>query len=207
MAWQPDYVSLAEAKAYVRIPDTADDAEIALAVTVASRAIDLNCDRQFGQLAAVEARLYEPYWDRRRGRWIIPIDDLMTQTGLLIKADLDNDGVYSDSIDAFDVEPHNAAQNNKPWIAIVVKPTSTNKPSSSAANMKVQVTARFGWLTVPSAVKQATLLQASRFLARRDSPYGVAGSPDMGSEVRLLARLDADVAVSVSPYRRWWAAA
>ena len=50
--------------------------------------------------------------------------------------------------------------------------------------------------------QEATLLQASRLAARRDSPFGVAGSPDAGSEMRLLARVDPDVAVALEPYRR-----
>jgi hypothetical protein len=57
-------------------------------------------------------------------------------------------------------------------------------------------------------VEQATLLQASRFHARRFSPYGVAGSPELGSELRLLAKLDADVELALSKAQlvRWWAA-
>ena len=70
----------------------------------------------------------------------------------------------------------------------------------------MKVTARWGWAAVPSTIKQATLLQASRLLARRDAPFGIAGSPDVGSEIRLLARVDPDVAVAVAPYRRWWGA-
>ena len=71
----------------------------------------------------------------------------------------------------------------------------------------LSVTAKFGWPEVPSSIKQATLMQASRFLIRRESPYGVAGSPDAGTEIRLLARLDPDVAVAIRPYYRWWAVA
>jgi hypothetical protein len=51
------------------------------------------------------------------------------------------------------------------------------------------------------------LLQASRLDFRRVAPAGVAGSPETGSEVRLLARVDPDVAVSLKDYIRWWAAA
>jgi len=65
----------------------------------------------------------------------------------------------------------------------------------------------WGWSAVPVPVKEATYLQASRFHSRRDSPYGIAGSPDQGSELRLLSRVDPDVAVSLSDFVRWWAAA
>jgi hypothetical protein len=65
----------------------------------------------------------------------------------------------------------------------------------------------WGWDAVPDAVKEATLLQGSRLDFRRVAPAGVAGSPETGSEVRLLARVDPDVAVSLKDFIRWWAAA
>jgi hypothetical protein len=43
-------------------------------------------------------------------------------------------------------------------------------------------------------------MQASRLLSRRDAPFGIAGSPEMGSEMRLLAKLDPDVDLLVQPY-------
>ena len=48
---------------------------------------------------------------------------------------------------------------------------------------------------VPSSVKLAVLLQASRWVKRREAPFGIAGSPEMGNELRLLAKLDPDVMV------------
>lgn len=47
----------------------------------------------------------------------------------------------------------------------------------------------------PASVKLATMIQGSRWAKRRDSPFGIAGSPEMGNEMRLLARIDPDVAV------------
>jgi hypothetical protein len=72
----------------------------------------------------------------------------------------------------------------------------------------VTISAVWGWDEVPTTVEQATLLQASRFHARRFSPYGVAGSPEAGSEMRLLAKLDPDVELALgrASLVRWWAA-
>jgi hypothetical protein len=64
------------------------------------------------------------------------------------------------------------------------------------------VTAVWGWTAVPTSVKQATLLQASRFHKRRHAPFGVAGSPEMGSEIRLLSRVDPDVSVALRDFNR-----
>lgn len=205
MAWAPDYVTSAELKAFVRIGDTDDDAQVALAVTAASRAIDRATNRQFGQSATAEDRFYTAEWDRKRRRWVVPIDDLMTITGLMVHYDSTDDGTYGDLIDAYQLKPVNAAAVGKPWTEIVVSPSSETTPGGIESGVEVHGT--FGWSAVPATIKQATLLQASRFLSRRDSPFGVAGSPEAGTEMRLLPKLDPDVALTVRPYYRWWGAA
>jgi hypothetical protein len=205
MAWQPDYAEAADLKAYVRIPDDVDDAQLALAISTASRAIDLHTGRQFGQVAAPEARYYTPRWDKDDRRWTVTIDDLMTVTGLEVMADLDDSGGYTEEIDAYALKPVNAQPKGRPWTSFMVLRSSTVLPCADKDS--VEVTARWGWSAVPATIKQACLLQASRILKRRDAPFGVVGSPDSGGEVRLLAKVDPDVAVSLSPYIRWWGAA
>lgn len=198
MAWAPDYISSPELKGYLRISDTTDDTEIGFAITAASRAVDRATNRQFGLVAAPQARKYTARWDRDRGRYVVDIDDLMTATGLTVAGE-------SGAIDVFAKQPGNADLNGVPWTQLVVDPTSTTLPTLKEDG--VTVTAQYGWTTVPVAVKQATLLQASRFFTRRQAPFGVAGSPEMGSELRLLAKVDPDVAVVLGPYQRWWGAA
>jgi uncharacterized phiE125 gp8 family phage protein len=198
MAWQPDYVTATELKAYLRISDAVDDAEVGFAVTAASRAVDRHTNRQFGLVAAPEARKYTARWDRDRCRFVVDIDDLMTVTGLTVTGE-------AGAIDVFAKQPGNADLEARPWTRLVVDPTSTTLPTLKED--AVTVTARYGWTTVPVAVKQAALLQASRFFTRRNAPFGVAGSPELGSELRLLAKVDPDVAVVLGPYQRWWAAA
>ena len=205
MVWQPDYVTVEELRGFLRITDTEDDAELTLAIAAASRAVDTHCHRQFGLLTGPEARYYTARWSRELGRWYVDIDDLMTTVGLVVNADLADDGTYTDLIDELALRPVNAAAKARPWTRIVVHPTSAHHPNGRDA--AVEVVARFGWTTVPTEVKEAALLQASRFGARRDSPYGVAGSPELGSEVRLARRVDPDVAVSLTGVIRWWAAA
>lgn len=197
MTWAPDYATTAELKAYLRIGDAVDDAQIALAVTAASRAVDRHTNRQFGLIDAPEARKYTARWDAHLRRYVVDIADLMTVVGLTITTE-------AGTVDGYDLKPANAAVESFPWTRFVVKPESLVKPSLEEDG--VTVTAKYGWTTVPAAVKQATLLQASRFFKRRDAPFGVAGSPDVGSELRLLAKVDPDVAVALGPYMRWWGA-
>ncbi|HZO69209.1 MAG TPA: phage gp6-like head-tail connector protein [Kribbellaceae bacterium] len=204
MAWAPDYVTSTELKAYMRISDAVDDAELGFAISAASRAIDVDANRQFGVVAAPEERWFTGEWDRRRCRWIIIFDDLMAVTGFDPQVQ-DADGVDVGAIDDYVLEPRNAAVKARPWTQMMVRPDSTYKPTG--LRDEISITALWGWTSVPTAVKEATLLQASRFAVRRDSPYGVAGSPDQGSELRLLQRVDPDVSVALRDYRRWWAGA
>lgn len=197
MAWAPDYVSASDLKSYVRIGDTDDDVQIGLAISAASRAVDRATHRQFGVTASAEDRYYTAFYDEVRLQWVVPIDDVQTSTGLTVAA-----GVLGSEVTITDYRkvPVNAAAEGKPWTELIVGSASATQPTDLEFGVKVHAT--FGWTAVPSAVKQATLLQASRFLTRRNSPYGIAGSPEVGSELRLLAKLDPDVEVALRDYRR-----
>lgn len=195
MAWKPDYVTLAAAKAYLRIVDTVDDVQLAVWVTAASRAIDRKCNRQFGQLAAPAARVYRQpaFWDPASGMWMVEIDDVQDVTGMTVN------GVAYASAGAT-LMPDNAPADGVPWqrLAFTDQPT-LSYPGAPAA---LTVVARWGWAAQPAQVTGAALLQLARWNARRDSPFGVAGSPDQGNELRLLARLDPDVATSLAGLSR-----
>jgi hypothetical protein len=204
MPWQPDYATLAELKSDLRIPDATDDAELAFAITAASRAVDQATNRQFGQVSPVQARIYTARWDKSFCRWIIDTDDISSATGLLINIDDDDDQVFDKPVDNFRLIPVNEDEKSRPWTGILVNPDSTNLPSRTRD--AVQVTALWGWAAVPGTIKAATIRQAARFFYRREAPFGVAGSPTTGSEMRLLDRVDPDVAVMVRPYVRPWGA-
>lgn len=199
VAWAPDYVTLAVGKAYLRVADSDDDTEVPVWITAASRAIDDHCNRQFGQVAAPEHRRYTAYWDSTRyvagwtGAWVVDIDDLTDATGLAVT-------INGSAVTDYTLEPVNAVLEGKAWTELVVSPASSVQPCG--ADNEVDGLALWGWGAFPVPVVNATKLQLSRFAARRESPYGVAGSPDQGNETRLLARVDADVAVSLRGYRR-----
>jgi hypothetical protein len=198
----PDYASLDEMRTFLKITDVADiddDLQIALAVTSASRAVDRATDRQFGLLTTAAARYYRPVWSDQHGRWLAHIDDLMSSTSLVVKSDTDDNATYETTITDYRLWPLNAASDGKPWREIVLGTGA----SIGLREGSLEVTALWGWSAVPATVKNATLIQASRFLKRRDSPFGIAGSPDLGNELRLLAKVDPDVAVMLMPYRVW----
>ncbi len=195
MPWKPDYLTLVEAKAFLRVTDALDDTEIGNWITAASRAIDDRCNRQFGQIAAPAARVYRrpAVWDPGTGMWIRPIDDVQTAVGLTVG------GVAYASSGAV-LLPDNAPTNGRPWTALgFADAPELSYPGAPAA---LTVVAQWGWTTVPTQIVAAAKLQINRWNSRRDSPYGVAGSPTEGSEVRLLARLDPDVSVSLAGMSR-----
>src|SRR3990167_521056 len=201
MALRPDYCTTAELRTFVTATTTAGDAYLPLAIPAASRAVEQATDRQFGVLTSAAARYYTPVWSAALRRWQAHIDDLMTITSLVVKVDTNGDEVYETTIAAADyrLAPYNAPGDSFPWEVMVFGTTAT----TSTRPGSLEVTALWGWTAVPSTIKEATLIQASRFYRRRDSPYGVAGSAEMGSEMRLLAKVDTDVQLMLMPYRRW----
>lgn len=193
MPWKPDYITVAEAAAYLRIPDAVDNTELQVWVTAASRAIDARCGRQFGQLATPAVRTYRrpTAYDPTTGMWLMEIDDVMDATAMTVN------GVALASSGAT-LLPDNAAADGRPWtrLGFAVPPVAATPGVPSPT----PVYARWGWTAFPVQVTGAARLQVSRWNARRDSPYGVAGAP--GAELRLLSRLDPDVAVSLAGLSR-----
>lgn len=207
MAWSTKYVSQDVLKNFLRIStgSTEDDAELDFVREAASRAIDQATNRQFGIVASAEAREYTPHYDRRRARWTIDVDDFPSTSTLAIVVDDDDDQVFDDvtiSSTAVRKYPFNAPDVGRPYTKLIINSGSTGVPVAGEGTCRV--TAKWGWAAVPDTVVQACLLQASRFWARRFSPYGIAGSPDVGSELRLLSRVDPDVDLMLRPFTRYW---
>lgn len=194
MAWKPDYATSAELKSYLRIGDAADDVFIELWVTTVSRNVDDHCGRQFGQVDAAEDRYYPTFYDRHEGAWFAELDDIQDVTGLTL-ADEDATAVDADD---YVLLPRNAAVTGRPYEQ--VKLTNWSGGELTANGL-------WGWSAVPSAVKAGLFLQGARLAARRDSPFGISGSPSEQGEIRLLAQLDPDFRTSLKPFvRKWWAA-
>lgn len=195
MPWKPDYITTAQLKSYLDISDTVDDVEMAVWCTASSRAIDDRCNRQFGQLAAPAARIYRraPILNPETGLWEMEIDDVQDVTGALVN------GVAYASSGAV-LLPDNAPADGEPWTRIGF--TACPTPSYAGTPVTNVITMRWGWTAVPTQVVAAAKLQSNRWNARRRSPFGTAGSPDQGSEIRLLARLDPDVATVLAGLSR-----
>lgn len=192
MAWRPDYTTSARLKSYLRIDDTADDEFIADWVSAVSRNVDDFCGRQFGKSDGAELRTCEGVWDRRNCVMVYEIDDLYDATDLVVT------GPSGAVVTGWSLRPLNAPLNGRTY-------TQLRAPAAGPLGLLSEF---WGWPAVPASIPTAIHLQAARLAVRRDSPFGVAGSPSDGSEIRLLARLDVDFITTLKPFvrRGGWAA-
>jgi hypothetical protein len=202
-----DYCSLAELKAHLRVTDTADDAILAVDITTASRAIDQHTNRRFGLAPSATARVFTYRGEIEDGDQYLPLDDVQTSTGLVVKTDTAGTYTYATTLvlgTDFDMWPPDAPDNGRPWEGIVLRRTATDFPEHRAA---VQVTAQWGWTTVPSVVEIAALVTAARLFVLRDAPLGESGSPNLGNvSTATDIPLDPVVRVSLNSVIRWWGA-
>lgn len=202
-----DYATLDDLKRFLRIPgvyegtynqtpDLYDDIVLQGALTAASRTIDHATKRTFGTVGEnAEARIFLPEWNSYLRRWVVYFDDFTDTDDLIVKTRAFPDTAFDNTLTDYTLYPLNA--NGSPYTYL------TSKYSLGDA---VEVTAKYGWTETPEPIKYATLLQASRFFKRRDAPFGIAGSADTGSEMRLFAKVDPDVQLILTPYKRAWGA-
>jgi hypothetical protein len=210
MPWAPSYATAAELQQFVRIDDSADDTVINLALDAASRMIDFACDpspghsRQFGKTATAEDRYFTAtergYGPSVRGQWVARLDDLASVVGLVVAVAASAGAESYTPVTGTAALPRNAVALGRPFTEILF--AGSSYPSPPLLADAVRVTGVWGWPAVPGPIHEACLLQASRLLARRDAPFGVAGSAEVGSEVRLLAKVDPDVETMLRPYVR-----
>lgn len=194
MAITNGYCTLSELKASLGISDTTDDARLERAVEGASRRIDGRTRRRFYVDADVSARVFEP-----TSSYICPVDDISTLTGFILKTDDDGDGVHEHTwtVADYELRPLNASATGEPW-NLIIGVEELFPLAVLGAKAPVQVTAKWGWPSVPVAIREAAIMLSARMFRRADSPLGVLGFGDLGA-VRV-GRLDPDIDELVAPY-------
>lgn len=196
MALTNAYCTLAEVKAALAITDSIDDVPLEAAIHAASRMIDDSTNRFFykdGTSIAPVYRYFTPI-----NPFVLPVDDLYSITS--ISADENFDQTYTTTWSSSDflVEPVNNPRRGWPYTRIIAIGRYIF-PISFPQSMRINGV--WGWNAVPSEIQAATQIQATRIFSRRQSPFGIAGSPDLGT-VRLSAKLDPDVEAMIRPFRR-----
>jgi hypothetical protein len=189
----PDYISLTLFKSNLKATATAHEELMQLAISTASRKVDEHCYRRFWLDPTATVREYNP-----DGRTVaisqsgypsekLLVDDIASTTGLTVQVGYGSTWTTIDSA-TYDFAPDNALADFKPIEGIVRRGASwTTHP-----RQRIRVTARHGWPSIPLAVKQATLIQATRYYLRKDSPEGVMGTAEWG--LIRMSKVDPDVA-------------
>ena len=202
MAIVNGYATLAEVKAAARITDDIDDSLLETAIESSSRDIDAYTERVFFNTGATAVtRIYIP-----ENIFLLETDDIISVTS--IKSDTTGEGGFDQTWATTDyqLEPLNGIVGGiaTPFTRVravgdylwpIYEPRDIN-----AGQASVQIVARFGFASIPSAIKQATILSSLRAYKRYESPTGVLGFSDMG--VVRVGRLDPDVERLIQPYRK-----
>ena len=192
MAITNGYCSLQEVKDVLRLTDNVDDSLLELTIETASRQVDGYCERNF--YSATATRYFAA-----RNSYEVEIDDLTTLTSLVTAPD----GTSFDTTwqsTQYQLEPLNGVVGGLATPYTLIRAIDDLVFPTLGGEALVKVTGVFGYTPVPIAIKQATIMSATRLYKRYDSPLGVLGFGDLG--VVRISRLDPDIAALLAPYRR-----
>jgi hypothetical protein len=194
MAITNGYCSLQDIKNALRITDNVDDTILELAVETASRQIDDACERVFYSTAGA-TRYFVP-----QDSYVCEIDDLVTLTSL--KSSTSGNGVYDRTWTSvyYQLEPLNGIAGGITSPRTHIRAVDDFLFPTYGGEATVEVTGTFGWASVPTAIKFATILLSSRLYKRMDSPLGVAGMGDIG--VVRVSRIDPDIDALIQPFKK-----
>jgi hypothetical protein len=187
------YASLAELKSYMNeTTDTADDANLNICLTGASRAIDGVTARRFWIDDAPTAQVY-----RTRGNVtklpdgeLLLTKDIAATSGVVVEG-WEGSGYAVIGASSYELYPESDISLGRAATGILMP------DSGWSTYRKVRVTATWGWPAVPGVVKQACLIQAQRLYSRKDSPNGAMGDVTWG--VMRVPYMDPDVKVLLRP--------
>lgn len=169
-----------------------------MACQAATEMIQVACDRTFFADTVASARVFVP-----STYWSCEVDDIASTSGLIVKTDDDADGVFETTWAASDyqLEPLNQRLNGQPWPYTKVGAVGSREFSFDGRRPLVQVTAKWGWPAIPSAIRQAAQIQATSLFKSADAPLGIAGFGDVGV-MRLRQAMHPVAATLIAPYRR-----
>lgn len=195
----PVYASVEQLKRRMAITDNGDDDLLLDALDSASREIDQHCGRRFYADSAATARVYRPFSACR-----VDVEDFYETAALLVKTDPEGDGTYSTTLTLdtdYVLKPFNGVVDGESgWPYWRIEAVSATTLFTAATNLPpVQVTAKWGWSSVPRPVQQACLIMAQANYKLKDVSFGAAGVADLG--VVTVRQVPAAM-IKLAPYRR-----
>ena len=196
MAITNGYATLAELKSSLTITDSDDDALLELAITSTSRMIDDFTGRFFytnGTVGSPVIRYYTP-----NDPWTLAVDDYVSISEIATDDNFNQTWSTVWAASDFLKEPVNNSLRGWPYTRLLATGRYVWPYYLPQA---CKVTGVWGWPAVPAEVNQACIIQSSRIFVRKQSPFGIAGTPELGT-VRLSSRLDPDVQAFLRPINR-----
>ena len=203
MAITNGYATLTEIKNYMSISDTTDNDLLENLVESASRSIDRIANRRFYLDATASARLYRAY-----SNIFVFVDDIGTTSSLVVKTDEDGNGTYSKTLTLntdYILDPLTSPSLNRPYTQLTMVSNTETWPifpglTSNGLRPGVQVTARWGWPSVPDDLNMACLILTADLYKRKDAPGGILGLGDLG--VVRMSPIGRDVTAMVRAYKK-----
>ena len=195
------YTTVSDVAYRLGLEDADEDLRIEQAITPACRAIDAWCGQFFYDSGAATALNIQPTDPR-----VLRTDPFSTSTGLVIKTDLGGDGSFSSTWSATDYELLPGSQNS-PTLGTVPynqihAVTGLYFPMGMRRRLTVQVTARWGWASVPSMVEEAAKILAVDLWKRKDTPFGIASATADFGGLRIGRDAMSGVASILQPFKR-----
>lgn len=189
-----NYAQLATLKTRLNITDSTDDTALTSALSSASRGIEDFCGRQFNTDGSAATRVFHPV-----DYGLAFVDDFHTTTDLEIKTDEDDDGTFEVtwSTSDYQLEPLNGRRHGETWPYWIIRAID-DRCFPRARRTTLEVTAQWGWASVPAPVVEACLIVAEETFKLKDAPFGVAGYGDMGA---IRVRNNPMAAKMLVPYR------
>ena len=195
MAITNGYCTRADLKVALAIgtADTADDDTLDDIVNAVSRMIDDYTGQFFYTITAGTA-YFEPQVSNE-----IPTYPFTSISS--IQVDTDADLVYETTLATTDwhAEPSNAPMFGNPYTGIELTANCTVALPVDL-DRGVKIVANWGYASVPTEVKQATIIASCHLYEARKAYLGVIGNNDTGGVVRLSQRLHPEAAHLLEPF-------
>ena len=185
------------------ISDNTDNDLLENLVESASRSIDRIANRRFYLDATASARLYRAY-----SNIFVYVDDIGTTSSLVVAVDENGNGTYSKTLTLntdYILDPLTSPSLNRPYTQLTMVSNTETWPifpglTSNGLRPGVQVTARWGWPSVPDDINMACLILTADLYKRKDAPGGILGLGDLG--VVRMSPIGRDVTAMVRAYKK-----
>jgi len=185
------------------ISDNTDNDLLEDLIESASRSIDRIANRRFYLDATASARLYRAYSDI-----FVYVDDIGTTSSLVVKTDSNGNGTYAKTLTLnqdYILDPLTASSLNRPFTQLTMVSNTETWPifpglTQNGLRPGVQVTARWGWPSVPDDINMACLILTADLYKRKDAPGGILGLGDLG--VVRMSPIGRDVTAMVRAYKK-----